>query len=146
MTEANDRKDRSKVENVWQAHGLKCKVILTEMGHRCGYVAVPKGHSTYGRNYDDIPVDVHGGLTYSSEGTDGNYWLGFDCAHSCDWTEFNQTGHKWTQQDVEAECERLAEQLTRVTIQGIIREKMRWWSDDLRLYVQVLDQPMEQKA
>lgn len=66
-----------------------------------GYVAVPKDHPFYGKHYDDIPVSVHGGLTFSSlvsskwlemaEPIEGNLadvenmWvLGFDTCHCMD--------------------------------------------------------------
>lgn len=66
------------------------------LGHLCGYVALPKSHPYYGKNYDDIPIEVHGGLTYAracqgkichvpSEGeSDDVWWVGFDCAHAGD--------------------------------------------------------------
>lgn len=69
------------------------RVVSLEEGyrhHRCGYVAVPKGHPLFGEGYDDVSADVHGGLTYASEGTEtypipsaDYWWFGFDCAH-CD--------------------------------------------------------------
>lgn len=36
-----------------------------ECGWGNGYVLIPKGHKFYGLEYDDIDVNVHGGLTYS---------------------------------------------------------------------------------
>lgn len=58
----------------------------------CGYVGVPKGHALYGTHYDDVNVDVHGGLTFSREchgyvchqANNEVWWLGFDCAHMGD--------------------------------------------------------------
>ena len=45
------------IEKVWEAHGLKCIVKATDMGHRCGYVMVPKGHPWHGLNYSDcVPL------------------------------------------------------------------------------------------
>ena len=73
--------------------GLKCLILRHhELGHLCGYVAAPKGHPCYGKDYDHIPyddlfpVEVHGGLTFSKEGDGdtwpkGYWWFGFDCAH-----------------------------------------------------------------
>ncbi len=37
----------------FQHAGLTCRVILTGMGHHCGYVAVPTGHPWHGQNYRD---------------------------------------------------------------------------------------------
>jgi hypothetical protein len=79
----------------WTANGLKCLVlrVVDGGGHLCGYVAVPKGHPAYGRDYNELNVDVHGGLTFGSMGEgkyhpEGHYWLGFDCAHSGDLSPF----------------------------------------------------------
>jgi len=68
----------------------RCVILGLSMGHRCGYVGLPKGHKYYGEDYDNVPVDVHGGLTYA--GGYNNYpvvdndrsWIGFDCAHCFD--------------------------------------------------------------
>jgi hypothetical protein len=62
------------------------------MGHRCGYIAIPKGHELYGKDYDEIDISIHGGLTYGEYSENGYpveteeqvYWIGFDCAHCGD--------------------------------------------------------------
>jgi len=76
--------------------GLPCLAIRGPMGNWCGYTAVSEGHPAYGKDYDDVRVDAHGGLTYAGKcnghichtpdpGEPGNvHWLGFDCAHSGD--------------------------------------------------------------
>ena len=58
------------------------------IGYRCGYVRVPVNHPWHGKHYDDLSVDIHGGLTFAEpdKPCDGNrpdnaWWLGFDCAH-----------------------------------------------------------------
>lgn len=70
--------------------GLKCLILRNpELFHLNGYVALPKGHPWYGKGYDDIDVEVHGGLTFAREGNGhewerGYWWVGFDCAHAWD--------------------------------------------------------------
>lgn len=90
-----------------------------EVGWGNGYVALPPGHKYHGVEYDDIPVDVHGGLTYSSiykknsmgdgfewpEDWEGHWIIGFDCAHAYD------NLSTCPKEFVEAEVQRLAEQL-----------------------------------
>jgi len=79
-----------KVEREWEHAGLKCTVVLArEGGHRCGYVRVGASHPAFGKDYNDVDVDVHGGLTFGAvepcaheNGT--GYWFGFDCAHCGD--------------------------------------------------------------
>ena len=34
------------------------------LGHLCGYIGVPTSHPWYGKDYDEVEADVHGGLTY----------------------------------------------------------------------------------
>ena len=77
---------------------LDCMIHRGPSGALCGYVGVGPGHPWHGKDYDDIDVDVHGGLTYSNacqedgeichvpaEGRSHDiWWLGFDCAHALD--------------------------------------------------------------
>lgn len=78
------------VESDFMYEGLRCVVIFGTMGHRCGYVGLPKGHELYGKEYSDVcdklEDGVHGGLTYAGGNTEypvksNLWWLGFDCAH-----------------------------------------------------------------
>jgi hypothetical protein len=76
--------------------GFSCFILRAPIGHLCGYVGVPNTHSCYNKHYNDIDVDVHGGLTYGEkcQGVichipepgmpDDVKWFGFDCAHSGD--------------------------------------------------------------
>jgi hypothetical protein len=42
------------VEKDWVAHGLRCVAITGQvMGHRCGYVGLPKGHPLHGVGYGE---------------------------------------------------------------------------------------------
>ncbi len=128
------------IEKEWRYAGLDCVVARADlahavggwegvMKHRCGYVRVPAGHRFHGQPYDDIDVDVHGGLTFAEiepcAHEDGiGYWIGFDCAHSGDANcppgdpdavrlglRSMLQGHYWTLDEVQAETERLAEQV-----------------------------------
>lgn len=44
-----------------------------------GYVELPKDHPWIGKDYDEIPVEIHGGLTYSTDNV-----IGFDTGHAFD--------------------------------------------------------------
>ena len=82
-------------------------MIPTSMGvgYANGYVAVPKDHPFFGKDYDDVDVEVHGGLTFACPGNnitaanlpetevlegclydlDENWWVfGFDTCHYMD--------------------------------------------------------------
>lgn len=40
------------VETEFMHNGLRCVVIFTSMGHRCGYVGITEGHPLYGVQYN----------------------------------------------------------------------------------------------
>jgi len=85
-----------KVEKDFIVDGFRCVILGIYMGHRCGYIAIPKGHKLYGKDYDEIDISVHGGLTYAEysensypvECEEPVYWIGFDCAHAGDGKDF----------------------------------------------------------
>lgn len=73
--------------------GYRCvvkRILISEStqpnysgGHFCGYVAIPMEHA-YAMEEEIIGKgNVHGGITFS-EGTDDDWIIGFDCAHSSD--------------------------------------------------------------
>lgn len=78
--------------------GFPGLIVRNNLGGLCGYVAVPPGHPAHGKEYDDVDVRVHGGLTFAKpcfeEGPichvpepgepDNVWWLGFDCVHGGD--------------------------------------------------------------
>jgi len=80
------------------ATGLPCVMARGPCGAWCGYVGVPPGHPAHGKNYNDVDVEVPGGLTYSDRcrdvvchvpapgEPDEFWWLGFDLAHCQDIT------------------------------------------------------------
>jgi hypothetical protein len=72
-------------------HGHEYRIISNGKGYLCGYVKVEAGHPWRGCRYDDIDVEVHGGVTFAeedvpceAEGPDTGYWVGFDCCHAGD--------------------------------------------------------------
>ncbi|WP_131667424.1 hypothetical protein [Psychrobacter pygoscelis] len=87
----------------------------TPLGWGNGYVVIPKSSSWHGVEYTSIPVDVHGGLTWSSLGSefvndpdcvDGDAWIiGFDICHHGD--DINNCSKKY----VEAETASLLQQM-----------------------------------
>lgn len=118
--------------------GFQWTTVHNTSGYRCGYIRLPEGHPWHGKHYDDVNVEVHGGLTFSepdeecdAPGNDDAWWLGFDCAHGCDAADYELPGdhHTFrklsgdyagpryadrgtirTQEYVENECKSLCEQ------------------------------------
>lgn len=84
-----------------------------------GYVLIPKGHSYHGVKYENIPVNVHGGLTFGMLVTEdaltyfpglskediGCWMVGFDTAH------YQDTSRNFPKERVEKETENLKWQL-----------------------------------
>lgn len=110
VKEARERLQKHGISGPWDAEpdrvewksatGLDCLMVRHKSSlHWCGYVGVPKNHPDHGRFYDDVDVDVHGGLTYADrcrgdvchDADDGGsvWWLGFDCAHAWDLIPFH---------------------------------------------------------
>lgn len=110
-------------------------MLRNRMGGWCGYVGVLPGHPWHGKDYGDVPVEVHGGLTFS-DGCEGDppyrichiplpgqpddvWWLGFDCGHFMDllpgmpmFNDIEPPIYEYrTEAYVKAEVERLAAQV-----------------------------------
>ena len=78
--------------------GYACLALRNHNGVCCGYVGVPSNHKFYKANYNDVNVDVHGGLTYANVCStpichipqpgmpDDVFWFGFDCNHYMDYS------------------------------------------------------------
>lgn len=110
------------------------KYYILNLGtHPTAYIAIPKGHKLYEKDYNDIynicDIDVHGGLTYSDNKLMGissdNWFIGWDYAHAGDYMgyyeDFNNWGistinslkddKKWTTEEIIKECENAIEQI-----------------------------------
>lgn len=108
------------------------KDFIANGGYANGYVAVPPEHPYYGKDYDNVPVEIHGGLTFDSDAasinlsTTGNwdnleflgeetslpndFWVfGFDTLH-CDDNITN-----WPRERCVEETLRLKEQLEKMS-------------------------------
>lgn len=108
--------------------------------HLCAYVRIPETHEFYGKHYDNIPIECHGGLTFSEftdfaplkkpvydstfigsiwsgkwieEKIPKGYWIGWDYAHAGDWMPLmqNENGKKWTPDEAVLEAKQVIEQL-----------------------------------
>jgi hypothetical protein len=91
-----------RIEWIDAATGQPCLMRRNRWGAWCGYTAVNPGHPLHGVDYselydrEDINLDVHGGITYTSlchddichvpqpGEPDDVWWWGFDCGHYCD--------------------------------------------------------------
>lgn len=59
---------RNTIEKDWTTEsGLRAVVMLTEMGHRCGYVGIPKEHPLCGVEYNERTPALKPNMTRSTE-------------------------------------------------------------------------------
>jgi hypothetical protein len=120
LEEPREWPPKGKVIKEWEVYGMKCAVAWGTLS-MCGYVCVPKTHPNANNVYDDVRVDVHGGLTYNHRALDGGMWFGFDTAHYMDWISYpspvgEHPGKIWTVEDMVKETTYLAAQLAGVKI------------------------------
>ena len=121
------------VEKEGTFFGFPYAVIMTELGHRCGYVGIPPEHCLYGKNLEELnKIRVHGGVTYGFDNRKGYpvktkepmFFIGFDCGHYGDAPDpsvaariptisvyLNPGGIDRTREFVENECHEMAKQL-----------------------------------
>ena len=120
--------------------GFETRVVRSCLGHLCGYVGVPEGHTAFGVHYDDEVfnnVMVHGGLTYSDhfdayEECDNHrmWYLGFDTAHVGDLSIYDvpyhnvdRTGDVYRDMEyVKNQVDSLAEQLAAIDNRLLVGE------------------------
>jgi hypothetical protein len=83
----------------WKYKGIQCFVKRNDFGALNGYCFVPKGHpfdqpmethECFGNKFSnmkgcfELPIDVHGGITFGERTIDDRAVIGFDCSHSMD--------------------------------------------------------------
>lgn len=115
----------SELVALYDEEGYKCAIVRhPELGHLCGYIGVTVDHPWYKMDYDNealYAVNVHGGLTFAemegystpypcASGDPNRWWLGFDCAHWGDKTNFSLHGVKRSVSYVRKEITRLVKQ------------------------------------
>ena len=82
------------MEFIYKSFDCIVKRIVLEEGHSKdfhvfggyfnGYVSIPGTHPYFLKKYEDMEIDCHFGLTFG-ECNNRHYWIGFDCAHYCDY-------------------------------------------------------------
>lgn len=114
------------VKNKWMIDRNLLTVISEYgLGWGNGYVLIDENHPFYNMSYENIPVNVHGGLTfgriitpdilhifnkdidppYLNESDIGKYMVGFDTCH------YNDNLQNWNEENVTAETLHLKKQL-----------------------------------
>jgi hypothetical protein len=88
----------------------------------CAYVGIPENHPLAGKDYRDLDIRCHGGLTFGCAGGQvendvypaGYWWYGWDYAHYGDAVVYdtfhNWDEHEWTVEEVKYEAIDVAKQ------------------------------------
>lgn len=89
---------------------------IVSMGtHPCAYVKLPADNIYYRHSYRNIPIYVHGGLTYSKKEKDG-FWIGWDYMQCGDYTYWNQSddNKKWSVDEIFEDVKSAISQLKQI--------------------------------
>ena len=76
----------------FEHRGYPCVVLFMDMGHRCGYVGIPKNDISELDSYD---INPYGGITYGPcpdlhfQEDEDVEWIGFDTGHWGDGRDIN---------------------------------------------------------
>lgn len=118
--------------------------ILSLGAYPCAYVRIPQEHEFYKKDYDNIDIDVHGGLTYSrdflwvSENQRVKGWfIGWDYAHYGDYlgydmlpflqqfSEHHNKDKKWTTKEIFKDVKEVCYQIQKDIEKGKSNEQNR---------------------
>jgi hypothetical protein len=98
--------------------------------HPTAYVEIPRRNKLYKKDYDEIYVKVHGGITYSENILPllikGGWFIGWDYCHYGDYNAFMpfKEGKKWTTEEIIKECKNVINQ---------VRTQEKWYAKWLKL-------------
>lgn len=128
MKEMIYQKD-SKIELLYHGTFFEYDYYILNLGtHPTAYVKLQKEDMFYNKSYNEIDIDCHGGLTYSSnklisiESDENNEWfIGWDYGHCGDYSGYdimfkgtyleNTSDKKWTTEEIKKECVVVCSQL-----------------------------------
>ena len=109
---------------IFEHNSLICCVLrMPNIGYLNGYVSIPNNHPLFEKDYDEIDIDIYGGLTFSGKNLTSYYkelidsvvkfetwWIGFDTVHNYVHRDMNY---------VIEETKKMAEQLAQYTPDNI---------------------------
>lgn len=100
--------------------------ILNLGTHPTAYIKIPRNNKYFRKDYEEVDIDVHGGLTYSSDHLyisetqqlEG-WFIGWDYSHCGDYAGYEEKlpeelrvgGKKWTTEEIREEVYKACKQL-----------------------------------
>lgn len=113
-----------KIEILYQDKYENYQFYILNLGtHPTAYIEIPKDNKLYKKEYDEIDLNVHGGVTYSSSKllTMKNSWfIGWDYSHIFDYSPIYEKygyiddGKKWTTKEVFEDVKDAIEQIIKI--------------------------------
>lgn len=117
-------KPRREIEVLEIGNYKNYKYFIISLGtHPTAYIEIPKDNIYFNKNYDDIDINVHGGLTYSRHGLleyKDSWFIGWDYSHCNDYNGFelnypnvfkDHKSKKWTTEEILENVKSAIEQL-----------------------------------
>ena len=129
---ARDLADKGthKIAAYWESDGIRC-VVMALHSHFTAYLGIPEKSKLAGLDYDELPLEVHGGLTFSRYGDDtylpkGFYWFGWDYTHAGD---YHYPGEDMIKRDPELFINRGDKKDWTL---GEVKKEVEWALDDFK--------------
>lgn len=96
--------------------------------HPTAYIEIPKNHCFYGKSWNEININVHGGVTYARDhllDIKNSWFIGWDYAHCDDYTGYEEMldtsirihGKKWTTEQIYKHVKNAIQQLLKEKIE-----------------------------
>ena len=131
MKDMKYQSDR-KVEILMEGKYKNYQFYILNLGtHPTAYVEIPRGNKLFRKDYDEIDIDVHGGLTYSKDYLqdikEEGWFIGWDYAHAFDYCGLyeddfpyiNDGGKKWTTLEIFAHVTDVIDQIIKIEWEGM---------------------------
>ena len=168
MKEMIYQKDR-KVEILYNGTYKDYDFYIMNLGtHPTAYVNVWNNKLLSGKDYDEIDIDVHGGLTYgsdhlfiSNEEEIKGWFIGWDYSHYNDYAGYESempeglrmNGKKWTTEEIYEDVKSVIEQCINYQendewkdIEEIEREDLKKPGENIQFVCNILNQLLKRKV
>ena len=94
--------------------------IISYGTHPCAYIIIPVENPLYGRDYNSIDIDVHGGLTFGGHHNllEDRWCIGWDYAHAGDCVSYSEldkyNDKRWTTEEILEDVHSVIDQLNKL--------------------------------
>ena len=117
--------EKRKLEILYEGKYRDYQFYILNLGtHPTAYIEIPRNSSLFGKEYDSINIEVHGGLTYSDDNLGDikadSWFIGWDYAHYGDYMGYESKlplnyrfddNKKWTTEEIFEEVKEAIDQI-----------------------------------